>query len=97
MDDRRSTSGFVFNLGSGAVTWSSKKQGVTTLSTAEAEYVAATSSACQGVWLRRLLADFEQEQMEATGIFCDNRSAIAIAKSPVMHGRTKHIDIKFNS
>ncbi|KAG6433701.1 hypothetical protein SASPL_105316 [Salvia splendens] len=61
VDDRRSTSGFVFNLGSGAVTWSSKKQGVTTLSTAEAEYVDATSSACQGVWLRRLLADFEQE------------------------------------
>ncbi|XP_047952717.1 cineole synthase 1, chloroplastic-like [Salvia hispanica] len=96
VDDRRSTSGFVFNLGSGAVTWSSKKQGVTALSTAEAEYVAATSSACQGLWLRRVLADFEQEQKQATGIFCDNRSTVAIAKNQVMHGRTKHIDIKFH-
>ncbi|KAG6433116.1 hypothetical protein SASPL_104723 [Salvia splendens] len=73
VDDKRSTLGFVFNLGSGAKTWSSKKQGVTMLSTAEAEYVAATSSACQAVWLRRLLADMEQEQNEGTEIFCDNR------------------------
>ncbi|KAG6433675.1 hypothetical protein SASPL_105290 [Salvia splendens] len=61
VDDRRSTSGIVFNLGLEAVTWSSKKQGVTALSMAEAEYMAATSSACQAAWLRTLLTDFEQE------------------------------------
>ena len=61
LDDRRSTSGSIFNLGAGAVTWSSKKQATTALSTSEAEYIAATSSACQAVWLRRLLADLHQE------------------------------------
>ncbi|KAJ8766604.1 hypothetical protein K2173_001124 [Erythroxylum novogranatense] len=58
IDDRKSTSGFMFNIGSGAISWSSKKQKVVALSTSEAEYIATTSSACQVVWLRRLLADF---------------------------------------
>ncbi|KAE8732360.1 phytosulfokine receptor 1-like [Hibiscus syriacus] len=57
LDDRKSNSGYVFSMGSGAITWSSKKQGVTELSTSEVEYVAATSSACQATWLRRLLVD----------------------------------------
>jgi len=95
-DDRKSTSGFVFNLGSGAVSWSSKKQEVVALSTSEAEYIAATSTACQAVWLRRLLADFNQEQIGATEIFCDNRSTVAMTKNPAFHGRTKHIDIRYH-
>jgi hypothetical protein len=55
VDDRKSTSGYVFLLSEGAVSWSSKKQPVVTLSTTEAEFVAATSCACQGVWMRRVL------------------------------------------
>ena len=94
LEDRRSTSGYVFNLGSGAICWSSKKQETIALSTSEAEYIAATSSACQAVWLRRLLTDFDQEQDGETEIFCDSKSAIAMAKNPVYHGRTKHIDIR---
>lgn len=54
-DDRKSTSGYVFILSSGAVSWSSKKQHVVTLSTTEAEFIAVASSACQAVWLRRIL------------------------------------------
>lgn len=96
LEDRRSTSGNMFTLGSGAITWSSKKQDITALSTTEAECVAATSAACQGIWLRRLLEDMGQKQVDATLILCDNRSAIAIAKNPAMHGRTKHIDIRFH-
>ncbi|XP_049350171.1 uncharacterized mitochondrial protein AtMg00810-like [Solanum verrucosum] len=57
VDDRKSTSGNVFSLGSGAITWSSKKQVTTTLSSSEAEYIATTTSACQCIWLRRILVD----------------------------------------
>ena len=80
IDDRKSTSGFLFNLGSGAISWSSMKQEIVSLSTSEAEYIAATSAACQAVWLRRLVADFIQKPAGATKIFCDNISAIAITK-----------------
>ena len=83
----------MFHLGSGAVTWSSKKQATTALSSSEAEYVAATSAACQGVWLRRLLADFNLEQEGATEIWCDNKAAIAMSENPAFHGRIKYIDI----
>lgn len=69
LDDRKSTSGNIFNLRSGAVTWSSKKQATTALSTSEAKYVAATSSACQAVWSRRLLADFHQKKMKKLQYF----------------------------
>ncbi|XP_049410533.1 uncharacterized mitochondrial protein AtMg00810-like [Solanum stenotomum] len=61
VDDRKSTSGNVFSLGSGAITWSSKKQVTTTLSSSEAEYIAATASACQCIWLRRILVDLNQK------------------------------------
>lgn len=94
LEDRKSTSGSIFHIGSGAITWSSKKQATTALSSSEAEYVAATSAACQAVWLRRLLADFGQLQEGATEIFCDNKAAIAMSENPAFHGRTKHIDIR---
>ena len=57
IDIRKSTSGNVFNLGYGAISWSSKKQDVVALSSSEAEYVAVTSAACQAVWLRKMLVD----------------------------------------
>ena len=89
----QSTLGCVYLLGTGAIIWSSKKQEVTALSSMEAEYVAATSSACQEVWLRRVLGELGQEQKEATKLLCDNKATIAIAKIPALHGRMKHIDI----
>eukprot|EP00268_Persea_americana_P019377 TRINITY_DN19929_c0_g1_i4.p1 TRINITY_DN19929_c0_g1~~TRINITY_DN19929_c0_g1_i4.p1 ORF type:complete len:200 (+),score=44.70 TRINITY_DN19929_c0_g1_i4:123-722(+) len=96
MDDRRSTSGFLFNLGSGAISWSSKKQEVVALSSSEAEYISATASASQAIWLRRLLADFNQKQAGATEIFCDSMSAIAMTKNQAYHSRTKYIDICYH-
>ena len=96
MKDRKSTSGFVFHMGSGAISWSSKKQQVVALSTAEAEYMAAASAACQAVWLRRLCDELKQVQLLPTKIFCDSKSAISLTKNPVFHGRSKHIDIKFH-
>ncbi len=61
IDDRRSTSGYVFQLGSKSISWSSKKQATVALSSSEAEYISATSSACEAVWLRRILKDLQQE------------------------------------
>lgn len=95
-DERRSTSGWCFSLGSAAVAWRSKKQLITALSSTEAEYIAATSAACEAVWLRRLLSDFGMKFTEPTVIQCDNKSAISITRNPTMHGRTKHIDTRFH-
>lgn len=96
MEDRKSTSGSVFILGSTAITWSSKKQHVTALSTTEAEYIAVTASACQAIWLQRLISDMGQDIGDAIQIFCNNKSTISIAKNPTLHGRTKHIDIRYH-
>ena len=94
MDDRRSMTGYVFNLGSRAIAWSSKKQPSTALSSSEVEYIAVTSTACQAVWLRRILEDMKQHQSEATIIHCDNQSTIAMTKNPMYHNRTRHIDTR---
>jgi hypothetical protein len=77
-------------------TWTSKKQPIVTLSTCEAEYVAATSSVCHAVWLRSLLKELHMSQEEATEIFVDNKSALALAKNPVFHDRSKHIDTRYH-
>ena len=66
------------------------------LSSYEAECIAAASTACQGVWLSRLLADLLNKQVTAPMLYIDNKSAIALAKNPVLHDRSKHIDIRFH-
>ncbi|KAG7565068.1 Zinc finger CCHC-type superfamily [Arabidopsis suecica] len=96
VDDRKSTSGFVFYIGDTAFTWMSKKQPIVTLSTCEAEYVAATSCVCHAIWLRNLLKELSLPQDEPTKIFVDNKSAIALAKNPVFHDRSKHIDTRYH-
>ncbi|CAM8971492.1 unnamed protein product [Rhodiola kirilowii] len=96
VNDRKSTSGFVFMMGSGAVSWSSKKQQIVSLSTTEAEFIAGASCACQAVWLRRILGELKFPQVEATAIYCDNNSAIKLSKNPVLHGRSKHIDVRYH-
>ena len=66
MDDRKSTTGFIFYMSDTTFTWTSKKQSIVTLSTCEAEYVAATSSVCHAVWLRSLLKELHMSQEEGT-------------------------------
>ncbi|KAG8479288.1 hypothetical protein CXB51_029082 [Gossypium anomalum] len=95
-DDMKSTSGYAFTLGSAMFCWSSKKQSIVAQSTAEAEYVTTANAINQAIWLRKILADLNLYQREATEIFCDNKSAVAIAKNPVFHGRTKHFSIKLH-
>ena len=96
IDDRKSTSGFVFFMGDTAFTWMSKKQPIVTLSSCEAEYVAATSCVCHAIWLRNLLKELSLTQEEPTKICVDNKSTIALAKNPVFHDRSKHIDTRYH-
>ncbi|KAG8492601.1 hypothetical protein CXB51_010050 [Gossypium anomalum] len=95
-DDMKSTSGYAFTLGSTMFCWSSKKQSIVAQSTAEAEYVAAAGAVNQAIWLRKILGDLNLYQKEATDIYCDNMPAVAIAKNPIFHGRTKHFNIKLH-
>ena len=96
VDDRHSTSGNVFSLARGAVSWLSKKQATVALSTAEAEYVALSTATQEAIWLRRLLTDVGEPLEESIVIHEDNQGAIAMAKNPVGHARTKHIDICYH-
>lgn len=96
METRKSIFGFVLYLGSRVFSWSSKQQQVVALSIAEAEYMATTSAACQAVWLRRMLEELKHEHDGPTKIMCDKKSAIALAKSPIFHSRSKHIAIGYH-
>lgn len=77
--------------------WNSRKQDVVAQSSAEAEYVAATAASNQALWIRKVLTDLNHVQEEPTVLWCDNNSAISIAKNPIQHGRTKHINVKFHA
>eukprot|EP00253_Pinus_taeda_P017386 PITA_17386 len=96
LDDRKSTSGNCFSFGSGLITWNSKKQSVVALSSTEAEYVAVTSAGTQALWLRKILEEIGEKQVQPTVIYCDNVSAIKLAKNPVHHSGTKHFDMKYH-
>ncbi|EOX94119.1 Uncharacterized protein TCM_003333 [Theobroma cacao] len=66
-------------------------------STSESKYVVAAEAANQALWLRKLLVDIKFEQKFPTDLFIDNKSAIAIAKNPIWHGKTKHINVKYHA
>jgi hypothetical protein len=94
---RHSTSGYIFNIGSGAISWSSKRQPTVALSSCEAEYMGQTQATKEAIWLQRLLAELhsrEEKEFLATLIHGDNQGAIALSCNPYNHARTKHIDIQ---
>ena len=95
-DTRRSTSGYVFDVGSAAISWSSKRQPTVALSTCEAEYIGQTQATKEAVWLRGLLSQLNPSEpaTRTVVIYCDNQGAMALAKNPQFHARTKHIDIQ---
>lgn len=94
--DRRSTGGMCFYLNQSLISWSSQKQRVVALSSCEAEYMAATTAACQSVWLRGLLQEITGKQIGPVILHVDNKSAIDLIKNPGQHGRSKHIDVRFH-
>ena len=76
-DDRKSTSGYAFNIGLGVISWSNKKQPIVYLSYTEFEYKALTSATCEAIWLRCILEDVGTQQKQATRIQCDNQTQLS--------------------
>jgi hypothetical protein len=86
----------MFSFGSGAISWSSKKQPTFALSSMEAKYRGATIVACKVVWLQKLLSNLGQPLDVPIVIYCDNISSILLANNLVYHVRTKHIEVHYH-
>jgi hypothetical protein len=95
-DTRRSTTSVMVFFGSNLVSWQSQKQKVVAISSCEAEYVAATTAACQGIWLARLSGEIKVEEAKAMVLNVDNISAISLSKNTVFHDRSKHIVTRYH-
>jgi hypothetical protein len=89
IDTRKCTPSVMFFLGYSPVSWKSQKEKVVELSSCEAEYIAAATATCQGIWLARLLWDLKNIAVEAVELKVDN-------KNPVFHDRSKHIHTRFH-
>jgi len=94
MEDSKSTSGYVFMMSGGAVAWSSRKQPIVTYRLQKLSLCVAY--ACQAIWMRRILEEIGHSQTEGTKLMCDNASTIKLSKNPILHGRFKHIRIRFH-
>ena len=95
-EDRRAIMGYAFLIDGGAVSWSSKRQEIISLSTTESEYVAATHGMKEALWLRSLLSEVFRGFKDATTLFSDNQSAIALTRDHQYHTHTKHIDVRYH-
>eukprot|EP00253_Pinus_taeda_P006160 PITA_06160 len=85
--------GYVFTLGSRPITWTCKKQGAISLSSAEAEYRGVVEASKEALWLRQILSKFGFQQQHLTTLWCDNKSAIQLCIDPVQHQHSKHIEL----
>ncbi|GKE38969.1 hypothetical protein Tco_1462374 [Tanacetum coccineum] len=96
LDSRKSTSGGIQFLGGDKlVSWSSKKQDYTSMSSAEAKYVSLSACCAQVLWLRTQLTDYGFH-FDKVPMYCDSKAAIAISCNPVQHSRTKYIDVRYH-
>jgi hypothetical protein len=96
-EDQKSTSRYVFMMAGGAITWFSKKQSITAMSSTEAEYIALSEAARKARWLRNLFFELGFTQILPTTIRGDNESSIVMTRNPQFHKRSKHIDIQFHA
>lgn len=95
VDNRRSMIGYAFTLGGSVVSWKATLQATVTLSTTEAEYMALTEAAKEGIWLKGITGDLGILHDHVI-VFCDSMSAICLAKDQVHHEKTKHIDVRYH-
>ena len=98
VDQSKSTSGCAFLLNDSAILWRSKKQSCIALSTMEAEYVACSLVTQDVVWLKKFLYHLKiiKSASNPVTIYCDNTTAIVVAKDPKYHGKTKHIKMRYH-
>ncbi|GJV56156.1 hypothetical protein Tco_1457161 [Tanacetum coccineum] len=92
----KGTTGIIFYYGESPISWSTQKQATIALSSCKSEFIVATAAAIQALWLKRLLSKLTHSQEEKVTIQVDNKSAIALMKNPIFHGRSKHIDTKYH-
>src|SRR3954468_22300926 len=99
LDDSKSQTGYVYILNGGAVSWCSCKESVVAGSTCEAEYMAASEAAHEAIWMKEFITDLGviPNASGPINLFCDNTGAIALAKEPRFHKKTRHIKRRFNS
>ena len=90
---RRFTSGYCILLGTSPISWKVKKQTVVARSSAEAEYRSMAITTCEVTWLTTLLKDLGLKHLPPAILNCDNQAALAIAANPVLHERTKHLEV----
>ncbi|CAI6007470.1 unnamed protein product [Closterium sp. NIES-65] len=95
-EDSSSVGGYICVVGGGPVSWRSKKQSETALSSVESEYMAMFHGVKEVIWLRRLLEEIGQEQKVATPLFCDSKGALGMARNAVLHGLNKLMRIKWH-
>ena len=95
LDERKSTSGYLFTFSGGAISWQSRLQKCVSLSTTEAEYVAATEAGKEMLWLKRFFQELGVQKEEYV-VYCDSQSAIDLSKNTMYHARTKHIDVRYH-
>ena len=95
IDTSRSTSGYLITFAGGLVSWQSRLQKCVALSTTEAEYMAAVEAGKELIWMRDFLEELGVEQASYP-LYCDNQSAIHLAKNAAYHSRTKHIQRRYH-
>ena len=96
MGDNKSTSGWIFILGGGVISWASKKQSCISHSTMESEFIALASAGKEAEWLRNMLYDIElwPELMSAISIYCDSQATMSKAYSNIYNGKSRHISLR---
>jgi len=95
LEKRKSTTGYMFTIVGGAVSWVSKLQTIVTLCTTEAEYMATTQACKKAIWMRKLMEELGHKQKKIP-LYCDNQCALHIERNSMFHSRTKHIDVQYH-